>query len=89
MLDVRSVVNRTAYMDFKEATDRLFERISHDDLADALGVSVASIRQARLAAASKAHRSAPQAWEGRVAELAKDRIASLEKLITALDAKGL
>ena len=35
-------------MNFREATDGLFSRVSHEDLARALGVSVASIRQARL-----------------------------------------
>ena len=39
MIDNRSEVNGTAYMDFKKATDGLFERISHEDLADALGGS--------------------------------------------------
>jgi hypothetical protein len=44
-------------MDFKEATDGLFGRVDHDALAKALGVSVASIRQARLRPEAGAHRS--------------------------------
>ncbi len=34
-------------MNFKEATDGLFDRIDHTELAEALGVSVASVRQAQ------------------------------------------
>ena len=47
-------------MNFKNATDRLFSRIDHRDLAKALGVSVASIRQARLRPDALAHRSPHQ-----------------------------
>jgi len=67
-------------MDFRKATDELFEGISHQDLADALGVSVATIRQARLDKGAKARRSPPEGWEGTVAKLAKDRANSLQKL---------
>lgn len=43
-------------MDFQAATDGLFSRVDHEDLAKALGVSVASIRQARLKPDASARR---------------------------------
>ena len=64
-------VNRSAYMDFKKTTDLLFARVTHDDLADALGVSVALIRQARLSLSAEARRSPPDGWEKAVLALAK------------------
>ncbi len=64
-------------MDFKKATDVLFDHIGHADLAKALGVSVPLIRQARLDSAAVAHRSPPEGWEKAVARLAKDRADKL------------
>ena len=52
----------SAYMDFREATDGLFARIDHEELAKALGVSVASIRQARLRDDAQAYRQPPGEW---------------------------
>jgi hypothetical protein len=77
----RAVVNRTAYMTFKKATDRLFSRVHHEDLAKALGVSVASIRQARLSPGALAHRSPPPDWESAVLRLAEERLSHFRKLV--------
>lgn len=71
-------------MDFKDATDSLFNNVSHTELADALGVSVASIRQARLRAAAAAHRAAPEGWEGGVLKLAEERAKHYQKLAERL-----
>lgn len=71
-------------MNFKEATDALFARISHEDLADALGVSVASIRQARLRDDAKAHRTAPEGWEKAVLRLVDRQIVHFNRLAAAL-----
>jgi hypothetical protein len=71
-------------MNFKEATDALFERVTHDDLADELSVSVPAIRQARLAQRANAYRTPPPGWEKAVGALAKKRIRKLEDLIRAL-----
>ena len=71
-------------MDFKKATDELFARITHQDLAEALGVSVASVRQARLAPDALAHREPPEGWERAVAKLSEQRLGRLERLATAL-----
>ena len=71
-------------MKFKEATDLLFSTVSHAELAEALGVSVASIRQARLAPNAKAFREPPKGWEPEVYALAKKRIAQYELLAAKL-----
>jgi len=68
-------------MNFKEATDRLFSRVDHEDLAKALGVSVALIRQARLKPEASAHRSPPADWESTVLRLAEERVSYFKKLI--------
>jgi hypothetical protein len=61
-------------MNFREATDSLFACISHVDLARALGISVASIRQARLKDTAKSHRAPRRGWEAAVVGLAKQKI---------------
>jgi DNA-binding transcriptional MerR regulator len=61
-------------MDFREATDDLFDQINHQKLATALGVSIASIRQARLSRGAAAHRAAPERWEEAVIQLAEERV---------------
>lgn len=71
-------------MDFKKATDGLFAGVSHEDLADALGVSVATIRQARLNPQAKAHRTPPSNWIGAVLKLAQQQVARYQGLIDAL-----
>ena len=73
-------------MNFKEATDRLFDRIDHAELAEALGVSVASIRQARLTPTAKAYREAPKLWEKAIIRLAEGRIRRLVALIEKIRA---
>jgi hypothetical protein len=73
-------------MNFKEATDILFEGVPQRDLARILGVSVASIRQARLRETAKAHRTAPENWEKAVIKLAGDRIRAYQRLISRLAA---
>lgn len=73
-------------MDFKKATDELFDGPTQNELAEILGVSVASIRQARLQGSAKAHRSPPKDWEKAVIELAGARIRKYRELISALSA---
>jgi hypothetical protein len=50
-----------------------------------LGVSVASIRQARLKDAAKSHRAPRRGWEAAVVELAKKKIAEYQTLIAGLE----
>ena len=71
-------------MDFREATDDLCEGISHEALAKALGVSVATVRQARLGAAAKAHRGPPREWQYALIRLAEERVWHYRNLIEQL-----
>jgi hypothetical protein len=68
-------------MDFREATENLCAGVSHEELAKALGVSVATVRQARLRSDAKAHRSPPRNWREAVASLAKARMYQYQSLI--------
>jgi hypothetical protein len=72
-------------MDFKQATDALFEGVAHKDLANELGVSIPAIRQARLGVSARAHRSPPKGWERAVIGLAENRIQYYHELIGALE----
>lgn len=71
-------------MEFRKITDTLFERVTHDDLAAALGVSVASIRQARLDGESLAHRTPPDGWEKAVLRLAEKQARHYQSLADRL-----
>jgi hypothetical protein len=73
-------------MNFKEATDGLLDRIDHAELAEALGVSVASVRQARLNPSANAYRSPPHDWEDAVINLAERRLRQYAALIDRLRA---
>ena len=71
-------------MDFKMATDVLFDRVGHAELADALGVSVASIRQARLSETAKARREPPPHWRGAAVRLAELQVLKYQRLADRL-----
>src|SRR5437763_13145780 len=81
MIDKWASVNRSAYMDFREATENLCAGVSHEELAAALGVSVATVRQARLRPDAKAHRSPPANWERAVIKLAEQRMQQYRHLM--------
>jgi len=68
-------------MNFREATDQLCQKLDHDDLAKALGVSVQSVRQARMTNDAKAHRGAPKEWPHTVIRLAEKQIIHYRRLI--------
>jgi hypothetical protein len=72
-------------MDFKTATDILFEHVGHSELANVLDVSVASIRQARLSDEAKAHRAPPASWRDGVRHIAERQVARLTNLLNELD----
>jgi len=72
-------------MDFRKATDELLAGISHEELAKALEVSVATVRQARLDVGARAHRRPPDGWQRVVSRLASKRMARLERLVGALE----
>lgn len=71
-------------INFRDATDDLLASISHEELAKVLGVSVPTVRQARLDPAAKAHRNPPDGWEAKVARLARAKAASLARLADRL-----
>jgi hypothetical protein len=72
-------------MDFKEATDELMKGLTRGQIAEALGKSEASIRQARLPDDNAAVRTPPQGWEGPLAALAEREGNRLLRLSKALD----
>lgn len=67
-------------MDYKEATDRLFERITAADLADELGVSQNAIARARLSPTTRQYRPPPARWRAAIAHLAGERAMELLRL---------
>jgi hypothetical protein len=71
-------------MDFRKATDELLVVVSHAELAEALGVSIATVRQARLDPAAKASRNAPDGWEAVVRRLAEKKAQHFRKLAERL-----
>jgi hypothetical protein len=73
-------------MNFREAIDRLGERVTHEQAARALGVSVASVRQYRLPIEAQARRSPPSKWPRVLATLARDRARELAALADRLEA---
>jgi len=64
-------------VDFKAATDRMTGQVTHADLAGELGVSLPSIRQARLGSDAEGYRSPPPGWQSAVASLARKRAQEL------------
>lgn len=75
-------------MDFIEATDALARKVSHEDLARELGVSVQTVRQARMDPESPSYRQPPASWRRAVADLARRRGGELQELAEALEGDG-
>jgi hypothetical protein len=67
-------------VNYKEATDRLFERITAADLAEVLGVSQNAVARARLDQSTRDYRPPPASWRSAVARLAEARATELMKL---------
>lgn len=72
-------------MDFREAVERLNETTTREEIAESVGVSFYSVRQALLPSDSKSHRPAPPNWRPVLASLARRRAARLEELAGELD----
>lgn len=70
-------------IDFTSATDSLLAPTKLEELASAIGCSLASVKQARMKA-ENGRRSAPPGWEAAVARLARLRAAQLQKLADRL-----
>jgi hypothetical protein len=73
-------------MTFSEAVDALCASLTHEDVAKALGVSVQTIRQARLSEDSSAFRAPPKNWERALTRLADNRLAYYRRLVDKLKA---
>lgn len=69
---------------FLEATDGLFQGISHQDLADEMDCSVALIRQARRHPDTAAFRTPPAGWKVTVRRLLEQRAQYLSSLAKRL-----
>lgn len=69
---------------FRETTDELLNGVSYEDLARALGCSVASVKQARLREGARARRPPPEGWETVAAKLAESQVKRLSKLAAKL-----
>lgn len=72
-------------MDFREAARILGEQVTTQDIADALGVSPYTIRQARLAPGAPGYRRPPEKWRHVLARLARERARRLEELAARLE----
>jgi hypothetical protein len=68
-------------MNFREAVDALCVSLTHEDVAKALGVSLQTIRQARLREDSVAFRAPPKNWKAAIIRLAEGRASYYRRLI--------
>ena len=85
MYKTREVNAKVYDMDFKTATDRVEGCISHAEIASAAGVSVQTVRQARLDPAARGHRPPPANWQVVLARLARERARELEAFANVLE----
>ncbi len=76
--------NGEMHMNFREAVDAVCSYLSHEDVAKALGVSVQTVRQARVREDSAAFRMPPKNWKGPIIRLAEARVSHYRKLIEKL-----
>ena len=68
-------------MNFREALDALSDPLDHKKVAEALGVSLQAVRQARMAEQSSAFRAPPKHWKEVAIRLAERRIMHYRQLI--------
>jgi hypothetical protein len=71
-------------MQFREAVDALCTSLTHHDVARALGVSVQTVRQARMREDTDAFRAPPKNWKTAMIRLSEARISYYRKLIEKL-----
>lgn len=73
-------------MNFREAVDAVCASLGHDDVAEALGTSVQTIRQARMKEGSSAFRAPPKDWRSVIIRLAERRVMYYRQLVEQLRA---
>jgi hypothetical protein len=71
-------------MNFREAARRLGEQVTTAMMAERLGVSEHTVRQARLEPGASGHRTPPAQWRAALAEMAEERGRDLRKLAEEL-----
>ena len=71
-------------MNFRETVDTLCDPLDHKKVAEALGVSLQAVRQARMVEKSSAFRAAPKHWKDTAIRLAERRIMYYRQLIDQL-----
>ena len=76
-------------MDFRTATDKLCAPVTHEDVARQLGISVQSVRQARMNGNSNGQRKPPDHWRDALITLTKNRISYFEWLIQQLESDSV
>lgn len=72
-------------MDFRTAANVLGQQITTADMAEALGVSPHSVRQARLQDGAPGFRKPPEGWSQVFARLARERCSELSAFIEDLE----
>jgi hypothetical protein len=72
-------------MDFRTAANILGQQITTAGMADALGVSPHSVRQARLQDGAPGFRKPPEGWPQVFAQLAKERCSELQAFMEELE----
>jgi hypothetical protein len=75
-------------MNFREAVDAVCDSLDHEDVAKALGVSLQTVRQARLNEDSSAFRAPPKEWQHTIIRLAERRVWHFRQLIDHLRKSG-
>jgi hypothetical protein len=75
-------------MDFKTATDRVGGCITHAEIAEAAGVSIQTIRQARMDPNSTSYRNPPTGWQAVLARLARARSKELQAFADFIEVQG-
>ncbi len=81
-------VSRTGDLSFADATDALLVSISREDIADRLGVSVATVKQARLPVEAHAHRPPPKGWRSAVLAVAEEMAEHYRRLADQIRAQA-
>lgn len=71
-------------LDFRAATEALFDRVRVEDLAGELKCSPQSIKQARMVEDTQGRRSPPPGWQGAAARLAKRQAEHFRRLADKL-----
>jgi hypothetical protein len=75
-------------MDFRTAANVLGQQITTADMAEALGVSPHSVRQARLQEGAPGFRKPPEGWPKAFTELASRRCRELQAFMEDLETAG-